>query len=119
VRSYHPDVNATPEAAARIRLLNAAYAVLSDSRERARYDLERRRVRRRPVREPADFSMVTETASGSVQPRARRARAEQTARPPEMRFPLLGGQVLMGLICIVAVAAIVVVLLWLSAEVGA
>src|SRR5438876_7796533 len=40
-RSYHPDVNASPNAARMMRQLNAAYKVLSDPERRARYDAQR------------------------------------------------------------------------------
>ncbi len=40
-RLYHPDLNAAPGADARMRELNAAYAVLSDTDRRARYDADR------------------------------------------------------------------------------
>src|SRR5438067_9940076 len=40
-RLYHPDLNADPSAAARMRAVNAAYAVLSDPRRRAAYDARR------------------------------------------------------------------------------
>ena len=47
VRTWHPDVNSSPEASQRIRDLNAAYGVLSDPQLRAGYDLQRARSRRR------------------------------------------------------------------------
>ena len=37
-KRYHPDVDASPEAAARMAELNEAYAVLSDRARRAHYD---------------------------------------------------------------------------------
>ncbi|MGI9146339.1 MAG: J domain-containing protein [Chloroflexota bacterium] len=40
-RLYHPDLNPRPEAAARMRAINAAYAVLSDPARRATYDARR------------------------------------------------------------------------------
>jgi hypothetical protein len=40
-RLYHPDVNPQPEAAERMRAINAAYRVLSDPRQRAVYDARR------------------------------------------------------------------------------
>jgi hypothetical protein len=40
-RLYHPDLNPSPEAAARMRAINAAYRVLSDPRRRAEYDAQR------------------------------------------------------------------------------
>lgn len=38
---YHPDVNHTPQAAARMREINVAYDVLGDSERRAEYDRAR------------------------------------------------------------------------------
>ena len=40
-RAYHPDLNPRPEAAERMRAINAAYAVLSDPAQRAVYDARR------------------------------------------------------------------------------
>jgi hypothetical protein len=40
-RLYHPDLNPSPEAADRMRAINAAYRVLSDPRQRAAYDAQR------------------------------------------------------------------------------
>jgi hypothetical protein len=40
-RLYHPDLNPDPEAAPRMRAINAAYRVLSDPLRRARYDSQR------------------------------------------------------------------------------
>jgi DnaJ domain len=67
-RSYHPDVNPSPDAAYQMRQLNAAYSVLSDATRRARYDA----VRLRPMR-----------ARGDAQPRpsAPAAAAEVTRGP--------------------------------------
>lgn len=47
-RLYHPDLNPRPEAAERMRAINAAYRVLSDPRQRAVYDA-RRFLRHAPV----------------------------------------------------------------------
>jgi hypothetical protein len=41
MRRYHPDTNASPDAAARAQAINEAYAVLSDPDRRARYDRTR------------------------------------------------------------------------------
>ena len=38
---YHPDISTEPEAAEKMKLLNVAYEVLSDSRKRAAYDAKR------------------------------------------------------------------------------
>ena len=40
-RLYHPDLNPRPEAAERMRAINAAYGVLADPRQRAAYDARR------------------------------------------------------------------------------
>ena len=42
MRRYHPDKNPSPAAAARVRAITAAYAVLSVAEERAKYDVKRR-----------------------------------------------------------------------------
>ena len=41
MRRYHPDTNASPAAAARVRAITAAYKVLSDQDKRADYDRKR------------------------------------------------------------------------------
>jgi len=38
-RKYHPDVNRSPDAAARMALINSAYSVLANPQRRAAYDL--------------------------------------------------------------------------------
>jgi len=45
-RKYHPDVADSPEAAARMAAINAAWAILKDPRRRATYDVERAHVTR-------------------------------------------------------------------------
>ncbi|WP_310467416.1 DnaJ domain-containing protein [Sphingomonas sp.] len=45
MRLYHPDRNPSPQAAAKVRAITAAYSVLSVAARRARYDLERTRGR--------------------------------------------------------------------------
>ena len=49
-RVYHPDLNPRPDAAARMRAINAAYGVLSDPARRAAYDARRYLPRARAVR---------------------------------------------------------------------
>lgn len=54
---YHPDLNASPDAAVRMREINAAFAVLRDPAERERYDEElrgRARIVHDPVVVPPD-----------------------------------------------------------------
>ena len=60
-RRCHPDIDPSPEAAGRMRLLNEAYHVLRDAKARARYDafLASRRDRRssdRLVRQPGEVA---------------------------------------------------------------
>jgi DnaJ domain len=62
-RLYHPDLNPRPEAAERMRAINAAYRVLSDPQQRAAYDA------RRFYRAPTTSSVVTR--SSPPRPRAR------------------------------------------------
>jgi hypothetical protein len=49
-RLYHPDVSATPDAIARMQAINAAFAVLRDAEQRARYDKLRGRRAARAAR---------------------------------------------------------------------
>lgn len=39
VKQFHPDVNKTPEAEAKMKEINEAYAVLGDPEEKGRYDI--------------------------------------------------------------------------------
>jgi hypothetical protein len=93
-RSYHPDVNASPDAAYQMRQLNAAYSVLSDASRRARYDA----VRLRPMRArgdarprgaaPVSVSEVNRTPSRA--PGARPASAAPSAALSQAPGPRVG-----------------------------
>jgi curved DNA-binding protein CbpA len=61
-KRYHPDLDPSPAAAARMAELNEAYAVLSDRERRARYD-ESLGLGSRPV--PTDDATATSSASQS------------------------------------------------------
>ena len=56
VRKYHPDVNAAPEAGARMKELIEAYAVIRDPGRRAEFDRRRAPWRRLRVRWPRQWS---------------------------------------------------------------
>jgi len=49
VRTHHPDVNSSPDAATKTAEINAAYRILSDPDQRARYDAEHFGPRRDPI----------------------------------------------------------------------
>jgi hypothetical protein len=61
-RLYHPDLNPRPEAAERMRAINAAYRVLSDPQQRAAYDAQRY------LRQSSTSSVVVRTP---IRPRSR------------------------------------------------
>jgi hypothetical protein len=63
-RTFHPDVNASPQAARMMRQINAAYRVLSDPERRARYDAQRLDWRPRSSQRVARRT----TASGPTKP---------------------------------------------------
>ena len=69
-RLYHPDLNPRPEAAERMRAINAAYRVLSDSRQRAAYDAQR------------FLRPVPMTAAGSVRAASVRPQRRPVVVPP-------------------------------------
>ncbi|MDP6647562.1 MAG: DnaJ domain-containing protein [Dehalococcoidales bacterium] len=48
---YHPDINPSPEAPERMRLLNDAYEVLSDPAKRREHDLSRYGERQQTIRD--------------------------------------------------------------------
>jgi hypothetical protein len=75
-RSYHPDVNSSPDAARQMRQLNAAYGVLSDPARRAKYDA----MRIRPMRARREVHAEPGTSNGTrVAPRPVYVRPVPTA----------------------------------------
>ena len=113
-RKSHPDQNPGSEADRRIRQLNAAYAILSNPEERARYDMERARDRRR-ARMVSPLSPTSE-ANGSLHP----PRVTRSAPPPGRPFTdsrqLLGvtGQNILLLALLALVAGLVVLLIFVG-----
>ena len=68
-RRYHPDLNPQPEAAERMRAINAAYGLLSDPARRAVYDAQR-------------FLHRSPRVTSAPQPRPRRQPVVTVATPP-------------------------------------
>jgi curved DNA-binding protein CbpA len=108
VRTYHPDRNPSPDAAERIRELNAAYDLLSDPQRRARYNLESARAERfSRVSKPVALGRPSRSFPLSVAPRSQSL---------EERFPIVNGQVLMIMLLVAAVFMILLVFLWISVD---
>jgi curved DNA-binding protein CbpA len=100
-RRYHPDCNASLDAAAQMREINAAYHVLSDPNRRARYDARLRRV---------EGSRGSRLAAAGVPRRA------VSARPAAASLGSSGvrGRALLAILAIVAVVSFLIWLLWLA-----
>jgi DnaJ-domain-containing protein 1 len=111
VRTYHPDLNATAEAASRIRQLNAAYEVLSHPPDRARYDLEVLRARRseRVVDPDHSGSGVRARPPGRSRGLPTRTLGAKQ-RPADVRVNLVNGPALVALLVVASVAVILLVL---------
>lgn len=73
-RKYHPDVAESPEAAARMAAINAAWAVLRDPRRRAAYDAQR-------------AGATRSNAAPAGPPHHAPTAAPRRARPPEETSP--------------------------------
>lgn len=66
-RRYHPDVNPDPEAAEHFKEVSAAYDILSDAKERAKYDLETGASSRHHATKPYEQESRTSTSTASWQ----------------------------------------------------
>jgi hypothetical protein len=117
-RNYHPDVNAGPEAEVRIRQLNAAYRVLSNAQDRARYDLECARARRHERMTQVKPGSVMTTVSGSERPGVLATRRLSARPAPQERTAILTGQAVVGLILVGAMAAFLLIVLWATFDAG-
>lgn len=115
-RRNHPDLNATPEAAQRIRDVNDAYRVLSDPQGRARYDLEVSRAHR--------FERVTHSDQGRAMPHApvtgsvrvlsvRPAVSQQRVVADRFTMPN-GSAAVLGLVVVATLAVILLVMFSMS-----
>jgi hypothetical protein len=79
-RTYHPDRNASPDAARQMRQLNAAYGVLSDPERRARYDA----IRQRPTRLRHPTVVEADIAAAATSATTARARPNYIRPVPPM-----------------------------------
>jgi curved DNA-binding protein CbpA len=96
-RKYHPDLAATPEAAARMSAINAAWELIGDPAARAAFDRSRTTTpgarQRGDDRAPAPAAKAGPTpsqprpSSGSARTDAPRAPSGSTAREPEIVSP--------------------------------
>jgi hypothetical protein len=111
-RASHPDHNASPEAARRIRQLNAAFRVLGDLDHRARYDLDLARARRhaRTARPAHRISTIEVPARVQALP----TRVPAQSRPTEDGFTLPSAHIWLALVLVAALATIVLVLVLMS-----
>lgn len=80
VRLYHPDVNPSPGATAKMQDINWARALLNDSAKRRQYDLQRAIQQRRPKARPAGPQPPPYTRY--YQPPGQPARTNNTGEPP-------------------------------------
>ncbi|HLZ31289.1 MAG TPA: J domain-containing protein [Chloroflexota bacterium] len=115
-RYYHPDLNATPEAAQRIRDVNDAYRVLSDPQGRARYDLECSRAHRFERVVHADHGRGMPNAPVRAGARALSVRlAGSQQRPTGDRFTMPNGAAaVLGLLVVATLAVILLVMFSMS-----
>jgi curved DNA-binding protein CbpA len=91
-KEFHPDVNAGPAAAERMRRINEAWRILSDPARRARYDADRAAAQWPDPRYRAGFGADPWTASShgpragsptwTTRPDSRQASGPRTRRPP-------------------------------------
>lgn len=109
-RAYHPDVNASPHAAERMRRLNAAYEILSDPDLRARYDADRQRALRvsEARQSPVPPPRVPRTAPRM--PAAAGVPGAERSTPRTLR-------VIGSLAVLLLAAVLLVATLWIMAEV--
>jgi hypothetical protein len=125
-RAYHPDVNAAPDAARRMRQLNEAYAVLSDPVRRAKYDAVRARARRQKPADGPTTPRRTTTGDGVhvvggvppvVPPVSRAARAAVPPglpRPVAVPLPSRSGPRIGRLVAAIAFVLMVIAAFWFA-----
>ena len=115
-RSNHPDLNASPEASLRIRQLNAAYSVLSNAEDRARYDLECARVRRNGRASQANQASTLTTLSGWKPSRKLSASPAMAPYYTGERVAGLSAHALLGLLVVAALATFLLIVLWVALD---
>ena len=113
VKDAHPDTNPAPEAAQRFKMLSAAYSVLSDPQDRARYDLECARARRHDqVAHPVAVSAPTRAPHAAARTRALPVRKGPLTASVDDRVSNLAGHAILALIMLAALSAFILVFVW-------
>lgn len=105
-RQYHPDVNPSPEAAARMREINAAYRELRDPERRAAYDRNRVMTRRGATAEKA--AAWEQFATWEAQ-RKGTAATPAPATPSTWAMPAVSMPLIVGIVLIVLLAGVALV----------
>jgi hypothetical protein len=118
-RQSHPDTNpelADPAAERRIRQLNAAYEVLSDSRARARYDHERAVARRAErlsgLERAVSMSAVPNAVASVPVARSRVLPSRPTMATAEDRFPVFHASTVFLLLLVAGVIVLSLLFVW-------
>jgi hypothetical protein len=118
-RQHHPDANpelVDPAAERRIRQLNAAYEILSDSRARARYDHERAVARRaerlsgmeRTISIPSDPPGLASVQAG----RSRVLPSRTVMATEDDRFPAFHASTALLLLLVAGIIVLSLLFLW-------
>ena len=122
-RHYHPDVNSDSDAADRIRRLNAAYEILGDPDNRAKYDFELAR-QQRWARHSAQSAAIPITAQRPVTTAhgaGVRARSMPSGRAATSisRGMAARTQFALGALFVLAAAFVLFLVLWTTLDFGA
>jgi hypothetical protein len=111
-RDYHPDVNATPEAASTMGRLNAAYAVLSDPVRRARYHAYYARASRTARAPRGSGGRSTPTWASSPNRTSSKHEASPSSTTAARSHDRTGAlQVVWRIVIVAGIAAVVLILL--------
>jgi hypothetical protein len=108
-RKYHPDVNSDPQVVERFKEISAAYEVLSDSEDRAKYDMQIGTERRHQQQTSSRPNGTAWHQRTTYNRRARTTWDHKWSRPPfepsqekHQDTPIVTGMAMVGLILILA-----------------